>query len=296
MRADLGAQGALMAVGLVWSVGVVLWKLIAASGLSPLGLTVWQTLFAVGFLWALVRLRGRRLHWDREHLTYYAGLGLLGSLVPTTCYYIAMRGLDAGVAAIVISCVPMLALLAATLLRIDRPSLIRILGVVLGFAAMALIAAPGSLPDAGALPYLGFALIAALCYGLEGAWIVLRSPDGLDPVSALLGASVVTLALGLPLALATGHLFPPALIWNGTGLVMLAATAANIAAYLGYIWIVDRAGPVFAAQVSYIITLGGVFWSVTLLDESYTGQVWLSLVLMLAGLALVQPRRGKLAA
>jgi drug/metabolite transporter (DMT)-like permease len=53
---------------------------------------------------------------------------------------------------------------------------------------------------------------------------------------------------------------------------------------------VGRAGPVFAAQVSYLVTLFGVTWAMLFLGEGYSALVLAALALMLAGLALVQPR------
>ena len=61
-------------------------------------------------------------------------------------------------------------------------------------------------------------------------------------------------------------------------------------AYGGYIWLIARTGPIFAAQISYLITGFGVVWSMLLLGERYSGWVWLALVLIMAGLFLVRPR------
>ena len=55
-------------------------------------------------------------------------------------------------------------------------------------------------------------------------------------------------------------------------------------------WLVGRAGAVFGGQVAYLVTGFGVVWSMLLLGERYSGWVWAALALMLAGLALVQPR------
>ena len=57
--------------------------------------------------------------------------------------------------------------------------------------------------------------------------------------------------------------------------------------------LVGRAGPVFAAQVAYLVTLFGIFWSVWLLDEAYSKYVWLALSCMLLGIFLVLPRYKK---
>ncbi len=61
-------------------------------------------------------------------------------------------------------------------------------------------------------------------------------------------------------------------------------------AYTGYVWLVGRAGPVFAAQVAYLVTGTGVLWSMVLLGETYSSWVWGALVVMMIGLFLVQPK------
>ncbi len=64
----------------------------------------------------------------------------------------------------------------------------------------------------------------------------------------------------------------------------------HAAVYTGYVWLVSQAGAVFAAQVAYLVTGSGVLWSMALLGERYSGWVWAALLLILAGMFLVQPR------
>ena len=70
----------------------------------------------------------------------------------------------------------------------------------------------------------------------------------------------------------------------------MAASVAHVLVYAGYVWLVGQAGPVFTAQVSYLVTLSGLFWSKLILSESYSPLIWLSLALMVLGMYLVQPR------
>ena len=58
----------------------------------------------------------------------------------------------------------------------------------------------------------------------------------------------------------------------------------------GYVPVVAAAGAVFAGHVSYLVTLFGLFWAMLFLGESYSGAIWGALLMMLAGMALVQPR------
>lgn len=285
-----GRMAALLAIGTAWGVCAPLWKIASSAGHSPLGLTVWQIAVTALVLAPFAALRRRRLPLDRAHLGFFAGLGLVGAVLPNLFYYLALQGLSAGVAAITLATVPMLTLMLAALLGLDRPTPRRLAGVGLGFAAVALISAPDSLPQAGAALFLGFAMLTALCYAAEGNFLTLRTPPGLDAVTALLGASVAGLAVALPLALVTGHALSPLRVWGAAEWALTGVSVISAFAYAGYVWLVSRTGPVFAAQVGYVVTLTGVFASVLALGERYTGAVWLALALMIAGLALVQPR------
>ena len=60
--------------------------------------------------------------------------------------------------------------------------------------------------------------------------------------------------------------------------------------YAGYVWLVGRAGPVFAGPVSYLVTGFGVIWAMLILSERYSPFFWTAFALMLAGMFLVQPR------
>ena len=72
-----------------------------------------------------------------------------------------------------------------------------------------------------------------------------------------------------------------ALIWS---------SIIHAVVYSTYFWLVARAGAVFAAQVSYLVTGFGVVWAMVLLSETYSGWVWLAMLVMFVGLFLVQPR------
>jgi drug/metabolite transporter (DMT)-like permease len=67
----------------------------------------------------------------------------------------------------------------------------------------------------------------------------------------------------------------------------------NALAYAGYVWLVGRAGSLFASQVAYLVTGFGVLWSMILLGERYSAWVWAAFALMLVGVALVQPSGGR---
>ena len=134
-------------------------------------------------------------------------------------------------------------------------------------------------------------------YGLEGNFVGKFGTAGLDPIEVLFGASVFGAVLSFPLALGFGHWLNPLGGFGAPESALVLSSIVHALVYSGYVWLVGRAGAVFAAQVSYLVTIFGVGWAMLILDEAYSGYIWGALGLMLLGMFLVQPRdREELAA
>ena len=134
-------------------------------------------------------------------------------------------------------------------------------------------------------------LLTALFYAFEGNYVAKWGTAGLDPVEVMLGASVIGVIVTLPLALFSGQWIDPRGPWGVPDYAFVTSSVIHAFVYTGYIWIVGRAGAVFAAQVSYLVTGFGVLWAILILDESYSGWVWSAMGVMMIGMFLVQPRR-----
>jgi drug/metabolite transporter (DMT)-like permease len=96
---------------------------------------------------------------------------------------------------------------------------------------------------------------------VEGNFVARFGTAGLDPVQVLLGASSWGRSWPLPLALMTGQWISPLPPWGAPDLAIVGSSVAHALAYAGYVWMVGRAGAVFAAQVSYLVTAFGIFWA-----------------------------------
>ena len=164
-------------------------------------------------------------------------------------------------------------------------------GLLLGLIGVLLIVAPeASLPERAMVAFIPLALIAPLFYGLEGNVVARWGTAGLSPVDVLYGASLLGAVISLPLALFSGHfidLRPP---WGMPEYAIFLAALIHVVVYTTYVWLVGVAGPVFAVQVSYLVTGFGVLWAMLILGESYSGWIWGAMALILTGVFLVQPR------
>ncbi|WP_305971541.1 MULTISPECIES: DMT family transporter [unclassified Mameliella] len=282
----------LVVTGAAWGATQPLMKVAVSEGYRHFGLIFWQTVLVGVLLGALTLLRGKRLPMHVAALRLYLFIAVVGTVVPGIASYQAAVHLPSGVLSILLSSVPMFALPIALALGIDRPAPRRILGLLLGLGGVAVLVLPeASLPEGTQAVWIAVALIASACYALEGNMVSKWGTQGLDAVQVLAGASILGVGLSLPLALASGQFITPALPLTGPDRAVIASAALHAFAYSAYVWLVGRAGAVFAAQVSYLVTLFGVCWAMLFLAEAYSGWVWAALTLMMAGMALVQPQR-----
>ena len=281
----------LLAIGAGWGLTQPLTKIAVSEGYLPLGLIFWQLVIgALGM--GLFRLAtGRLVTLPRRHWGFFLMIALLGTVLPNSFSYRAAAFLPAGVMSVVISLVPIFAFPVALGLGIDRFGWARLGGLVAGLVGVTILAGPDALPEAGMVLWLPVAVIAPLCYAVEGNVVARWGMHGLGPGHVLFGASVVGALVALPLALITGQFIDPRTRWDGPEYALLASSLIHVVVYTAYVWLVTRTGSVFAAQVSYVVTGAGVLWAMLLLGERYSLWVWMAMALIVAGMFLVQPRR-----
>lgn len=282
---------ALTVMGAAWGGTQPLTKVAISTGYQHFGLIFWQTALVAVILGALTLLRGKGLPITRRTLRLYLMIALIGSVLPGIAAYQAAIHLPSGVLSILLSSIPMMSLPIALALGLDRFQPRRMLGLVLGICGVALLVLPeNGLPEGADTFWVLIALSSSLCYALEGNLVSKWGTEGLDAVQVLAGASILGVLLSAPLALATGQFILPKGPLTTPDLAILGIGVLHAGAYTGYVWLVGRAGAVFTAQVSYLVTLFGVCWAILFLGEGYSGWFWTALVVMLFGLALVQPR------
>lgn len=293
MRRDwIGLGAVLVLLGALWGITQPLAKIAVSDGYRSFGIIFWQFVIGAAILGAINRARGRGLPLEPRHIALYVIIALIGTLLPHSASYTAAIHLPSGILSIVLSLVPMMAFPIALAWGMDRFSMTRFLGLILGLAAIVLIAAPQtSLPDPAMVWWLPVAMIAPALYAVEGNFVARYGTEGLDAVQVLLGASLCGIVMAAPVALASGHWISPLPPYGAPDLAIVASAVAHAIAYTTYVWLLGRAGAVFAAQVGYLVTGFGIFWAKLILGETYSPWVWAAIGLMFLGLFLVQPRR-----
>ncbi|PSL21840.1 drug/metabolite transporter (DMT)-like permease [Shimia abyssi] len=283
-------MGVLLFMGAGWGLTQPLTKIAVSTGYEPLGLIFWQLVIGAVAMGILRLVQGKPLAMPRRLWWFFLMIALLGTVLPNSFSFRAAAHLPAGIMSMVISLVPMFAFPIALVLGIDRFNWLRLGGLVTGLIGVTILAEPSALPDAAMIIWLPVAVVAPLCYGLEGNVVSKWGTHGLGPGHVLFGASVMGAIVALPLAIGSGQFIDPRLTWGAPELALVASSLIHVTVYTSYVWLVSRAGSVFAAQVAYVVTGTGVLWSMLLLGERYSLWVWAAMGLILVGLFLVQPR------
>lgn len=296
-RVFFGAM--LVFLGAGWGFTQPMTKIAVSTGYEHFGLLFWQMAIGAGVMTPICLMRRTPLPKGAAQWWTCLVIAMVGSLVPNSVSYQTYVHLPAGILAVLLSMIPIFAFPIALALGLDRFEGRRMLGLAVGLFAVLLLILPGADMGAdmvGPLPlfWIMAALLVGLCYAFEGNYVAKWGTAGLDPAQVLWGASIVGTVIALPLALGSGQWIGPVRPYTSVEFAHIASSVIHVLTYMGYVWLVGRAGPVFAVQISYVVTLAGIFWAALILGERYPALFWVALFVMLIGMALVQPRRKSL--
>jgi drug/metabolite transporter (DMT)-like permease len=250
-------------------------KIAVSEGHGHFGLVFWQLVIgavilgrAAGRAPRRAAADGRALSGLRDHRADRHGDPQFG-LLPGRMH------LPAGVLSILLSLVPMMAFpwrwrSARTGSR--RPPL---LGCCSAGGVLLLVAPEASLPDRAMLAWIPLALIAPLFYAFEGNFVARWGTAGLDPSSCCAAPRSWGRSWRCRWRWPAAVHRPRAL--GRAGMALVLSSLIHVLVYTGYVWLVGRAGPVFTAQVAYLVTGFGVIWAIWLLGESYSPYIWAAL-------------------
>ena len=280
----------LITAGFAWGATYSLAKIATEGQVHPVALNFWQTSFGFVALLLYTLLRRRRFPVTQSHIRFYIVAGVLGTVIPGVLYFIAARHLPAGILAITIATVPMLTLIVSRALGSERLSFARVIGISLGAVGILFILVPDtSLPDASAAPYVLLAVVCALCYAIENIYIDFRMPSG-EALTILCGMLAVASLITAPFVVAFDAFWWPSWPLGAVEWSIVWMALINAFAYGTFVHLVTTAGPVFASQTAYVVTLSGVAWGMIIFAEAHSPWVVAATACMMVGLVLVRPR------
>jgi drug/metabolite transporter (DMT)-like permease len=280
----------ILSCGLLWGVTFSLTLIATSEGAHPIGLAAWQVLITA-CLYCIVCILSKVPLFNVRHLRHYLVLVVVGITVPTILYFYAAPHLSAGILSITISTVPLFTYGLMLLLRMERIVIKRTMGIVLGMIAILLLVLPDQgLEDADASLWILLVLVCAFMYTIENIYISEGISHSIDIRELLCGSNIIASIIQFPIAIWMGVNEPVEWLATAPGMAIAGIAVISGIAYGLFFYTIKFAGPVFASQCAYIITISGVIWGIILFSESHSVWVWASVAVMMLGLALVTPK------
>lgn len=282
-----------MILGCSWGVHFPILRFAAESGLSNSAI-VGTIISGVALALLLIGVVRRRLPGFRpRQIRFYFVCAVLGYVVPYFLALFAAGRIDSGLLTLIGAISPVMTLCLAALLRVERVTLRRLVGIGLGIGSVVVLMAPQA-EDLGAAAMLGMlvALGVPASYSSYHIYVLKQWPGGFDSFQVACGEALAAAAVLLPIFLLNGGSDMVASGWTaGHWAMLILVLLTTIDCYL-YFEIVRLAGPVFVSQANFVTVVAGVLWGMTLHGERPGPWIWLSAALLLGSLAmLVRPAR-----
>lgn len=213
-------------------------------------------------------------------------VGLMNSAIPFLCFSFALLSISTGLSAILNATVPLFGALIAWAWLGDKLHGSRIMGLVIGFAGVVLLAwdkasfqpdAAGNSSGWGMLA----CLLATFCYGIAASFTK-RFLQGVPSLVAAAGSQIGASLGLLPLTL---WFWPQHSVSQQAWLAMLAlGILCSGIAYVLYFRMIERAGPTRALSVTFAIPVFALLYGVVLLGEVITTWMLLCALIIVIGI------------
>jgi drug/metabolite transporter (DMT)-like permease len=286
-----------VAMSLVWGLPYLLIK-VAVSELDPL-LVVFARLAMAAVILAPIAILSNSLKRTRKSWRRLALVATEGIILPFLLIAFGEQHITSSLAALLVATDPLfVVLLALPFDASERPSGLRLIGLLIGLVGVAVLLGLDLSGDAQAALGAVMVLVAAACYALSALTVKgLRGVPMLGSVTVTLSLASILLA---PMALTRLPSTLPSLTVLGA-LVALGLVCTAVA-YVLYFSLINEAGATRASIITYINPAVAVFLGVLVLGEPLSVGTVAGFGLIVLGCALstgalrrsprgVQPRR-----
>jgi len=284
------AYGAFAIVCIVWGTTYLAIR-IALETIPPLLLTGSRFVVAGLIMLAVAKLRGETLPRDVRTLANLTLVGFLMVGVGNLAVVWAEQWVPSGLAALLVATAPFwMAIIEAFRSGGERLDLRSTIGMLIGFAGVAMLVTPGGSGGAWSVAFLLGALaiqIGGMCWQLgsaHGKYNLRHVPLLSSAALQMLSGGVIVSVAGFIAGEGPRFAVTPRTL---TALVYLTIFGSVIA-YSAYVFALAHMRTTHTALYAYVNPVVAVFLGWLILDEPLTWMSILAMVVILAGVALVQ--------
>ena len=270
----------IIAIGIAWGSSFMFIK-ISAPAVGPMTL-VFYRLFIASLILTPIFIRKKYLQNIKEDIVPILFLSFINAAIPFYLFSNAALEVNAGTMSVLNGTTPLFAFIIATLWLKLSSNWIQLTGIFIGMVGLFIFVGYESIEFS--LLAIIFCLIASFLYGFSSNFIF-RTKE-IEP----------TYLASITLLIATFITFPFIFLENGIDLnqpnevflsVGLLGFLCTGMAYMGYVILIKRVGPIKASTVVLIVPVTGMLWANIFLDEIITSTMIFGCFLILIGVGLV---------
>lgn len=253
--------------------------------MSAMAYAFWQALGG-GALLCLWR-RPTRGGLPAGSYRYFLVSGLTAIAIPNAVAFLVVAQVGSGLTSTLYALPSLITYALSVMIRLDRVSMLRLTGLLLGVLGCLRILVPDSNGiSVDALPWMLLGLLVPLSLAISNvyrtvAWPVGAGARDLAPGMLLSGAllvGVVLVASGR-----AGDVLVPG--WEVVPVLAVQAVLSALA-YLGFFELQRRSSPVFLSQIGFVIAPAGLLLGYLFFGERFGLEIWLGVGVLMAGVLL----------
>jgi drug/metabolite transporter (DMT)-like permease len=279
----------LVLLALVWGLSFFFTE-ICLRDLGPLSLAAGRVASASLALLAFAWLSGCRLPTRAADWGALALLGLTNNALPFSLIMWGQTSIESGLASILNATTPLFTFVLAHLFTADEKMTRRgLAGIAVGFLGALVLIGPGALTGLGERSWGQLAVLGgAFCYAASA--IYGRRLRHLPPAVSAAGMTAAASVILLPVAALVERPWtatPDAATWTALLGIGLVSTAF---AYILYFRLLASAGATNLLLVTFLIPVAALLLGIFLLGEQIALTALLGMLLIFAGLAIIDGR------
>jgi len=216
------------------------------------------------------------------------GAALFGNALPFFLISWGQVKVEAGLAAILMAIMPLVTLgLAHWFTPDEKLSLFKVIGFVLGVLGVVVLIGFDKLGTLGDQVVRQYAIaLAAVCYAINA--IITKKLLGVPRRAMVASLMIVSSLMTIPASLLIDMPWQLAPSDAAVGAVILAGIFPTVIGTLLIFAVIDRQGASFLSQINFLVPFAGVAWGMAWLSEELPANAWLSLFIILAGVAIAR--------
>ena len=254
----------LLLVSLFWWGSFLFLRLLVIEGLEPLQIVSLRMMFAAIFIAPFFILKCKKYSFYDHGLPFLL-IGLLNTALPFTLFAYASVSLGAGSLSVLQATVPILTALILFSLYRDEFSIMKLVGVLVGFAGLFLLAGPSGELD---LFSSILCVIASLSYAISGVYLA-NTPSKINNSFVGMGSIIVGAILLSPFLINyhSSNINISSTAWLYIALLGVINTSL---AYVIFIKLIKRIGSLNASFVTYLVPVSSISLGIIVLNEVFT--------------------------